>query len=130
MASMAKSTGHQGIYLPADPEGAALEPVAIQPMPASKSEDEPSSIDPEKLPLPDVTRVTTQNTVTSALTVESKTFDPKVGRPWYKYLNPLTYGATIPVPKERSISREYNANFLSLLTFQWMAPIMKASAIF
>lgn len=127
---MVESTGHEGKYPPADPEGAALEPVAIQPLPASKPEIEPSSIDPKKAPLPDVTRVTTQNTVTSALTVESKNFDPKVGRPWYKYLNPLTRGANIPVPKERSISREYNANFLSLLTFQWMAPIMKVSATF
>jgi len=45
-------------------------------------------------------------------------------KPWYKNLNPLKWGAPPPVPKVRQVSREYTANFLSLMYFQWMAPLM------
>lgn len=48
----------------------------------------------------------------------------RVKKSWYKSLNPLKRGPKPPVPKERAISREYAANFWSMLTFQWMAPIM------
>ncbi|KAI9852566.1 MAG: hypothetical protein M1824_001855 [Vezdaea acicularis] len=44
---------------------------------------------------------------------------------WYKRLNPLKWGEKPPVPEERTVSREYGASFLSMLTFQWMAPIMR-----
>ncbi len=46
---------------------------------------------------------------------------------WYKRLNPLRWGPTPPVPKERRVSREKDAGFFSLLTFQWMAPLMNVS---
>jgi ATP-binding cassette subfamily C (CFTR/MRP) protein 1 len=45
-------------------------------------------------------------------------------KPWYKNLNPMKWGAPPPVPEVRQVSREYTANFLSLMTFQWMAPLM------
>jgi ATP-binding cassette, subfamily C (CFTR/MRP), member 1 len=45
-------------------------------------------------------------------------------KPWYKNLNPLKWGAPPPVPEVRQVSREYNAPFLSLMYFQWMAPLM------
>ncbi|KAI1765555.1 ATP-binding cassette transporter protein YOR1-like protein [Hypoxylon sp. FL1150] len=45
-------------------------------------------------------------------------------KPWYKTPNPLRWGSIPPVPKERQISREHSAGFLSKLTFQWMAPLM------
>ncbi|KAI1636918.1 P-loop containing nucleoside triphosphate hydrolase protein [Biscogniauxia mediterranea] len=45
-------------------------------------------------------------------------------KPWYKTPNPLRWGSIPPVPKERVISREYQAGFFSKLTFQWMAPLM------
>jgi ATP-binding cassette, subfamily C (CFTR/MRP), member 1 len=45
-------------------------------------------------------------------------------KPWYKTLNPMKWGAPPPVPQMRQVSREYTANFLSLMTFQWMAPLM------
>ncbi|KAL9112429.1 MAG: hypothetical protein Q9227_003271 [Pyrenula ochraceoflavens] len=45
-------------------------------------------------------------------------------KPWYKKLNPLKRRKKPPVPAERSVSREYSAGFLSLLTFQWMNPLM------
>lgn len=125
---MAASISHEGKYPPADPEAAAIEPVTAEPMPASKIESEPSSTDIEKsFPL-DATRVATQTTVTSALTMdpESESSDSETDKPWYKRLNPVKK-KKIPVPKERTVSREYGASFLSLLTFQWMAPIMKVS---
>lgn len=125
---MAESTGHEGKYPPPDPEAAALEPVTAEPMPASKSKSEPSSADLEKSVSLDVTRVATQTTVTSALTMESESQSSgsKTDKPWYKRLNPMK-NKKIPVPNERVVSKEYGASFLSLLTFQWMAPIMKVS---
>ncbi|EHY51906.1 ATP-binding cassette transporter yor1 [Exophiala dermatitidis] len=44
--------------------------------------------------------------------------------PWYRRLNPLRRGPPPPIPEERGVSREYTAGFLSLLTFQWMNPLM------
>ena len=44
---------------------------------------------------------------------------------WYNKINPLQWGPVPPVPKERTPSREYKAGILSLITFQWMAPLMK-----
>lgn len=42
-------------------------------------------------------------------------------------LNPLRWGRIPPVPEVRQISREYNAPFLSLVYFQWIAPLMAVS---
>ncbi|KAF4984405.1 hypothetical protein FDECE_17091 [Fusarium decemcellulare] len=47
-------------------------------------------------------------------------------KPWHKKLNPLRWGSMPAVPDHRATSREYQANFFSLLTFQWMAPLMTA----
>ncbi|KAF2084152.1 ABC multidrug transporter-like protein [Saccharata proteae CBS 121410] len=43
---------------------------------------------------------------------------------WYKRLNPLKRGRKPEVPEERQVSREYGAGFWSMLTFNWMAPLM------
>lgn len=48
-------------------------------------------------------------------------------KPWYKKLNPLRWGSPPPVPDTREVSREYKATFLSILVFQWMAPLMSVS---
>ncbi|GMF68069.1 unnamed protein product [Aspergillus oryzae] len=45
---------------------------------------------------------------------------------WFK-LNPLRSSKTPPVPQERQVSREYGANLASLITFQWVNPIVKVS---
>ncbi|KAF2112460.1 ABC multidrug transporter-like protein [Lophiotrema nucula] len=45
-------------------------------------------------------------------------------KPWHKKLNPLKWRKPIPVPETRQVSREYQASFLSRLSFQWMAPLM------
>lgn len=44
---------------------------------------------------------------------------------WYRNLNPVRWQKIPPVPEQRSVSHEYGASFLSLVTFQWMAPLMK-----
>ncbi|KPI46100.1 Oligomycin resistance ATP-dependent permease YOR1 [Cyphellophora attinorum] len=61
-------------------------------------------------------------TATGTSFVESKAEQPK--RPWHRRLNPLRRGKVPPIPKERQVSREYNAGFFSLLTFQWIHPLM------
>lgn len=48
-------------------------------------------------------------------------------KPWYKTPNPLKWGTIPAVPTERTVSREVTAGFFSLLTFQWMAPVMSVS---
>lgn len=50
-----------------------------------------------------------------------------VRRPWYRRLNPLKRRRKPPVPDERTVSPEYRASWLSRLTFQWMAPMMRVS---
>ncbi|OQV05977.1 ABC transporter transmembrane domain-containing protein [Cladophialophora immunda] len=43
--------------------------------------------------------------------------------PWRYRINPLRRHPP-PIPEERTVCREYNASFLSLLLFQWMNPLM------
>nr|POE51663.1 oligomycin resistance atp-dependent permease yor1 [Quercus suber] len=45
-------------------------------------------------------------------------------RTWGERINPLKKKIPPPVPAERGVSREYQAGFFSMLTFQWMAPLM------
>lgn len=60
----------------------------------------------------------------SVATGAPSTVQPPQAKPWYKQRNPLLWGGIPPVPKERSVSREYSAGFFSKLTFQWMTPLM------
>jgi ATP-binding cassette subfamily C (CFTR/MRP) protein 1 len=45
-------------------------------------------------------------------------------QPWHSRINPLRSRNIPPVPEQRTASREQNASFLSLLTFQWVNPLM------
>ncbi|KAK5307030.1 ATP-binding cassette transporter yor1 [Exophiala xenobiotica] len=63
---------------------------------------------------------TTATEATEAVHVKSR--EPEKA-PWHHRINPLR-GTPPPVPEERAICREYNASFLSMLTFQWMNPLM------
>jgi ATP-binding cassette subfamily C (CFTR/MRP) protein 1 len=69
-----------------------------------------------------VSSATTATQASSLAYVASAT--PTEKKPWYKRLNPLRRGKTPPIPEERVVSREYNAGFLSMLTFQWVNPLM------
>lgn len=107
-----------------EPEGAAPDLSPREPGEHREDERELSS-DPEKQYDLGAARTVTQTTTASAFPLESQP-DKSAGRkPWYKNLNPLKRGKAIPVPAERTVSKEYGANFLSVLTFQWMAPLMK-----
>ena len=77
---------------------------------------------------PNIDRTKTYATTTSSVTRTDSHFDEQVEKkPWYKQVNPLKWGSTPPVPETRKVSREYHASFLSLVYFQWMAPIMSVS---
>ena len=135
---MAKD-GHEEEYRSTDPVGAVNqtnteEPVATEPLQYVISDSESSSSDTEKKKFneeededdvqPTTTRTLTTTTTTSTLTIESAAAAPQERKPWHKRLNPLKRSTKPPVPKDRKISREYGASFMSLVTFQWMAPIM------
>lgn len=77
----------------------------------------------KKLQLQQTKSYATSNSVFTR--TESNVEQPK--KPWYKNYNPLRWGGIPPVPETRKVSREYNAPFLSLLYFQWMAPLMSVS---
>ena len=125
---MAEAGKQEKEYASTDPLGAAndtntQEPVATDPVEYVESESDLSSShhekkmeDPSK-----VHRTVTATTTTSTLSIESLSKEKK---PWYKRLNPLKSSTAPPVPKERKVSREYGASFFSLLSFQWMAPLM------
>lgn len=55
--------------------------------------------------------------------VQTKSREPEKA-PWHHRINPFRRGAPPPIPEERTVCPEYNASFLSLLTFQWMNPLM------
>lgn len=66
-------------------------------------------------------------TASAASASETESTAEATKKPWYKNLNPLRWGAPPPAPQERMPSREYTAGFFSLMTFQWMAPLMTVS---
>lgn len=127
---MADTDKQEKEYASTDPIGAAhatntSEPVATEPLQYVGSDSDLSSSSQEKKqPHLDAERILTTTTTTSSFTVDSGIAEHQKKKPWYKRLNPLKRSVKPPVPKEREISREYGAPFLSLLTFQWMAPLM------
>lgn len=76
---------------------------------------------------PQIDRTKSHATDFSALTGTESHIDTLAKKkPWHKKLNPLKWGKTPPIPETRTVSREYGASFLSLVYFQWVAPIMSA----
>lgn len=63
-------------------------------------------------------------TSTSLARTTSTATEVNKKKPWYKTLNPLRWGQIPPVPTKRTPSREATASWLSIVYFQWMAPIM------
>ncbi|OCT54510.1 Oligomycin resistance ATP-dependent permease [Cladophialophora carrionii] len=66
-----------------------------------------------------------ESTATDATEASSAALPPVEPEraPWRYRINPLRRNPP-PIPEERAVSREYNAGFFSLLTFQWMNPLM------
>ncbi|KAJ6152874.1 hypothetical protein N7497_007193 [Penicillium chrysogenum] len=50
---------------------------------------------------------------------------PMQKKKWYRRLNPLRLQKIPPVPTERSVSHEHGASIFSIISFQWMSPLMK-----
>ncbi|KAJ5090859.1 hypothetical protein N7532_009543 [Penicillium argentinense] len=50
---------------------------------------------------------------------------PEPKQKWYRRLNPLRWQTPPPVPEERTPSKEYGASFFSVVSFQWMSPLMR-----
>ncbi|KAF7506363.1 hypothetical protein GJ744_011829 [Endocarpon pusillum] len=67
---------------------------------------------------------------TTTSTAESSSHDADIKEeamqqmPWHHRINPLKRRKAPPVPEQRTVSREYGASFISLMTFQWMNPVM------
>jgi ATP-binding cassette subfamily C (CFTR/MRP) protein 1 len=73
----------------------------------------------------------TRSCATDASGATAATTAPKPKpRKWYSRVNPLRWGGIPGVPAERIVSREYEASFLSKLTFQWMTPLMTVSLLY
>lgn len=72
---------------------------------------------------PNLDRMRTTATATSVATTAATARLPEQ-KPWYKEPNPLRWGKILPVPSEREVCPEHKAGFFSLLTFQWIAPLM------
>ena len=124
---MAESGHQEKEYASTDPVGAAhdthtSEPVATEPLEVVVSDSDSTSLESKNKDHPIASRTLTTTTTTSTQAPEPESSAKK---PWYKSLNPLKNRTKPPIPKERIVSREYGASFLSLLTFQWMAPLMR-----
>jgi len=96
------------------------EPLPAEPDLGDEKEATPDNIVKTRPPLEHSKSYATTSVVSGATesSVEAKQ------KPWFKQLNPMRWGAPPPVPQTRQVSREYTAGFLSLMTFQWMAPLM------
>lgn len=128
MAEKALDGDEKGAHVLVEPEGATQDLTAQEPAQHLAYDHELSSHLEKQYDL-GLARTVTQTTVASV-----STFPPDIQpvtatgkKAWYKKLNPLKRGKTIPVPADRTVSKEYGANIFSLLTFQWMAPLMKVS---
>ncbi|KAH7132043.1 P-loop containing nucleoside triphosphate hydrolase protein [Dendryphion nanum] len=119
-----------------DPQTAAQTPKQYAPITSEPLRGNGSKIGGEKdLEANNVDRQTSRgalsrlDSTTSGISEYSASVsDAKSGtvrrKKWYKKMNPLKWGEKPPVPKERTVCPEYGASPLSLLTFQWMAPLM------
>jgi ATP-binding cassette subfamily C (CFTR/MRP) protein 1 len=130
-------------YAPADPAGAVENTDHEEPLdgdgyekdyieitthgePSSHTGSDAGPNENEKRPA--VERTKSYATNTSAVTrTDSHVDAPVEKQPWYRRINPLRWGGIPPLPETRKVSREYNAPFLSLVYFQWVAPLMSAS---
>lgn len=136
---MAKS-GRQGAeHAAADHDAAAVEisqsePHVTEPLQyvgtdsdvsSQEAQDSEKTVETDEKQIhPGAHRTVTASSAMSTSTTETRATTKTTRKPWYKRLNPLRRGPPPPVPKERTVSREYGASFFSMLTFQWIAPLM------
>ncbi|KAK4540267.1 hypothetical protein LTR36_009672 [Oleoguttula mirabilis] len=97
---------------------------AVEESSSSHSEDDNNG----KTLRPPVGRTESTWTTTTGTSVATSIADAEQQAPrkqtWGEKINPLKSKNLPPVPDVRQPSREWTAGFFSLLTFQWMAPLM------
>ena len=112
-----------------DPEAAAestkqYQPIVVEPLEAVGTKKD---LDIEKRSARgDLSRLqsnTSGYSETSDFVSDTKS-STRAKRRWHDRLNPLKRSKKPPVPEQREVCPEYRANWLSLTTFQWMAPLM------
>ncbi|KAI1864810.1 uncharacterized protein JN550_008630 [Neoarthrinium moseri] len=129
---MAASSSNEKELKPVDPQAAVNTTNDSEPAsPISPVEDPEEEIrrkeEPEekRAEREEIRRTQSHATDASVLTrTTTGTSVPPKSKPWYKQPNPMRWGRTPPVPKERGESTEYKAGFFNKLTFHWMGPLM------
>ncbi|KAI9797008.1 MAG: hypothetical protein M1833_005841 [Piccolia ochrophora] len=124
--------GHEREHTTDDTVGATHstnhdEPVATQPLTYVESDSGDSALDPEKKsPSTEgeaASPPSSEDDEKATDQVRANSIVPK--KKWYRRMNPFEKSQPPPVPEERSVSKEYGASFWSVLTFQWMGPLMR-----
>ncbi|KAF2185036.1 P-loop containing nucleoside triphosphate hydrolase protein [Zopfia rhizophila CBS 207.26] len=102
------------------------EPIVTEPLDAVGTEKEVEANIEKRSTRGDLSRIQSGTSRVSEFSddVSDAKSSASAKRKWYKRMNPLKWGAKPPVPESRHVSREYQASWLSLVTFQWMAPLM------
>ena len=85
--------------------------------------DDEKDRDPEKSKRLELTQIKSNATGISALSQLTEADQPKKRTLWER-VNPLKRNPP-PVPEVRGPSREHTAGFFSLVTFQWVTPMMQ-----
>ncbi|CAK3849796.1 ABC transporter [Lecanosticta acicola] len=96
----------------------------------SSSHDDASDMDKNQIKPPPVERTRSNWTTTTGTSIATEPEHLAAEhaaprrRKWSEKINPLKRKTPPPVPAERLPSREHQASFLSVLTFQWISPLM------
>jgi len=114
-----------GGYTTTQPEPVATEPIIADSDRDSSSFDEKNDKNGTEMGGA-VKPVMSQRSVATTRTSDSEKDQAVVKRSWTSRMNPLKRNPP-PVPKERAVSREYQANWASRLIFKWVHPLMTVS---
>jgi ATP-binding cassette subfamily C (CFTR/MRP) protein 1 len=109
-------------------DGVTQNHLAEEPDSASSSppQEETRTLEAEKALESKISSATESDAVDSSIRTTAKASQSHT-RAWYRTPNPLRWGGMPPIPDERIVSPEYNAGFLSQLTFAWITPMMVVS---
>jgi ATP-binding cassette subfamily C (CFTR/MRP) protein 1 len=112
-------------YTTAQPEPVATEPITADSDQDSSSFDEKNDKNGKDVG-ETIMPVMSRRSVATSKTTDSEKDQPPPKRSWSSRINPLKRNPP-PVPKERIVSREYKASWISRLVFQWVQPLMTVS---
>ena len=130
-AVAANSTANEERHDPADGPGDygvavdTKETEEIEAFDKESDQDDGEDIDDDEKKKPDLNL--TKSAATDASSMKEVTAGDLVKKSRWNKVNPLRWGKVPPIPDEKITSKEYNAGFFSLLTFQWMSSLMTVS---